>query len=79
MRQATIRRKDFSMRNGHADEIAKLVEPGRVDRRVYSDPDVFELVMERIFGRAWLFVGHTSQVPSPSDYITTEPDASRSS
>ena len=60
------------MRNGHADEIAKLVEPGRVHRRVYSDPDVFELEMERIFGRAWLYVGHTSQVPKPGDYITTE-------
>ncbi len=60
------------MRNGHADEIAKLVEPGRVHRRVYADPDVFELEMERIFGRAWLFVGHASQVPNPGDYITTE-------
>ncbi len=60
------------MRNGHADEIAKLIEPGRVHRRVYTDPDLFELEMERIFGRAWLFVGHTSQVPNPGDYITTE-------
>jgi phenylpropionate dioxygenase-like ring-hydroxylating dioxygenase large terminal subunit len=49
-----------------------LVEPGRVHRRVYSDPAVFELEMERIFGRAWLFVGHASQVPSPGDYITTD-------
>ena len=47
------------MHNGHADEIAKLVEPGRVHRRVSADPDVFELEMERIFGRAWLYVGHT--------------------
>ena len=60
------------MRNGHADDIGKLVEPGRVHRRVYTDPDLFELEMERIFGRAWLFVGHTSQVPQPGDYITTE-------
>jgi benzoate/toluate 1,2-dioxygenase subunit alpha len=60
------------MRNGHAEDIAKLVEPGRVHRRVYADPDVFELEMERIFGRAWLFVGHTSQVPNPGDYITTD-------
>ena len=60
------------MINGNSEEITKLVEPGRVHRRVYSDADVFELEMERIFGRAWLFVGHTSQVPNPGDYITTE-------
>ena len=41
-------------------------------RRVYADPDVFELEMERIFGRAWLYVGHTSQVQNPGDYVTTE-------
>src|SRR5580692_213983 len=60
------------MRNGDVEEVAKLVEPGRIHRRVYADPDVFELEMERIFGRAWLFVGHTSQVPQPGDYFTTE-------
>jgi benzoate/toluate 1,2-dioxygenase alpha subunit len=60
------------MRNGGADEIAKLIEPGRVHRRVYTDPDIFELEMERIFGRAWLFVGHTSQVPQAGDFVTTE-------
>jgi benzoate/toluate 1,2-dioxygenase alpha subunit len=60
------------MRNGGAETVADLVEPGRVHRRVYADPDVFELEMERIFGRAWLFVGHTSQVPNPGDYFTTE-------
>jgi benzoate/toluate 1,2-dioxygenase subunit alpha len=58
------------MRNGH--EIAKLIEPGRVHRSVYTDPELFELEMERIFGRAWLFVGHESQVPHAGDYITTE-------
>src|ERR1700740_3837820 len=62
----------FIMRNGHTDEIAKLIEPGRVHRRVYTDPDLFELEMERIFGRAWLFVGHGSQVPNPGDFITTD-------
>ena len=60
------------MFDGTPDEIAKLVEPGRIHRRVYTDPDVFELEIERIFGRAWLFVGHTSQVANPGDYITTE-------
>jgi len=60
------------MHNGGADEIAKLIEPGRVHRRVYTDPDIFELEMERIFSRAWLFVGHTSQVQQAGDFVTTE-------
>src|SRR5262245_58301095 len=60
------------MRNGHAEDIAKLIEPGRVHRHVYTDPDLFDLEMERIFGRAWLFVGHVSQVPRPGDFVTTE-------
>jgi phenylpropionate dioxygenase-like ring-hydroxylating dioxygenase large terminal subunit len=59
------------MRNGN-DHIARLIEAGRVHRDVYTDPAIFELEMERIFGRAWLFVGHTSQVPQPGDFITTE-------
>jgi phenylpropionate dioxygenase-like ring-hydroxylating dioxygenase large terminal subunit len=60
------------MRNGHAEDIAKLIEPGRVHRHVYTDPDLFDLEMERIFGRAWLFVGHVSQVPRAGDFVTTE-------
>src|SRR5262249_12504240 len=61
--------RGFLMRNGNADHIAALIEPGRVHRDVYTDPDLFELEMARIFGRAWLFVGHVSQVPQPGDYV----------
>jgi phenylpropionate dioxygenase-like ring-hydroxylating dioxygenase large terminal subunit len=48
-----------------------LVEHGRVHRRVYTDPAIFALEQERIFGRAWLFVGHESQVAKPGDFSTT--------
>jgi len=51
--------------------LAELVQPGRVHRSVYADPIVFELEMERIFGRAWLVLGHESQVPVPGDWFTT--------
>jgi benzoate/toluate 1,2-dioxygenase subunit alpha len=60
------------MLNGTAADVARLIEEGRVHRRVYTDPELFELEMDRIFGRAWLFVGHTSQVKEPGDYITTD-------
>src|SRR5438132_504256 len=54
-----------------ADDIARLVESDRVHRAVYTDPHVFELEMERLFGRAWLLLGHESQVPNPGDFFTT--------
>lgn len=54
-----------------AQSIREMVQPGRVHRRCYVDPDVFAVETERIFGRAWLYVGHESQVKSPGDYLAT--------
>ena len=50
-------------------EIAGLVETNRVHRRVYSDPAIFELELERIFARAWCYVGHESQIPEPGSFV----------
>ena len=52
-------------------EIAALVEPNRVHRRAYTDRAIFDLEMARIFGRAWIFVAHASQLPEPNDLIRT--------
>ncbi len=43
----------------------------RVSRRVYTDPEIFELEMERIFERSWVCIGHESEVPNGGDYKTT--------
>jgi phenylpropionate dioxygenase-like ring-hydroxylating dioxygenase large terminal subunit len=51
--------------------LKSLIREDRVNRAVYRDPQVFQFEMERIFGRAWLYVGHESQVPRPGDFITT--------
>jgi phenylpropionate dioxygenase-like ring-hydroxylating dioxygenase large terminal subunit len=51
--------------------IKGLLEIDRVHRAVYTDPALFELEMARLFGRAWLILGHDSQIPAPGDFFTT--------
>jgi phenylpropionate dioxygenase-like ring-hydroxylating dioxygenase large terminal subunit len=44
---------------------------GLVSRQVYADEQIYRAELERVFARAWLYVGHASQVREPGDYITT--------
>ena len=39
------------------------------DRAAYSDPVVYEREQRELFGRAWQFVGHESQVAKPGDFF----------
>jgi phenylpropionate dioxygenase-like ring-hydroxylating dioxygenase large terminal subunit len=60
---------EVSMPPLSADDIARLVEPDRVHRAVYTDPALFDLEMDRLFGRAWLVLGHESQIKNPGDFF----------
>jgi 2-chlorobenzoate 1,2-dioxygenase len=46
-----------------------LVREAHVHRSVYTDPRIFDLEMERIFGRAWIYVAHDSELAEPGDYV----------
>jgi phenylpropionate dioxygenase-like ring-hydroxylating dioxygenase large terminal subunit len=58
------------MRGGLA--AADLVRGDQVHRDLYLSAEVFALERARLFRRAWLFVGHDSQIPLAGNFITCE-------
>ena len=57
--------------NNITAELSRCIQPGRVRRELYTDPAIFDLEMERIFGAAWIYVAHESQIRNPGDYLAT--------
>ncbi|OVZ64870.1 aromatic-ring-hydroxylating dioxygenase subunit alpha [Pigmentiphaga sp. NML080357] len=53
------------------EEFANMVQADRVHRAYYTDPDVFDVEMRKVFGKVWVYVGHDSLVPRPGDYYCT--------
>lgn len=44
---------------------------GIISREVFVDDEIYQQEQERIFARAWLFVGHESLIPNPGDYFAS--------
>lgn len=57
---------------GQPEAVQALVRAREVHRDLFVDEELFELEMEHLFARTWVYVGHASQVPQPGDYYATE-------
>jgi len=53
--------------------IAELInsqKPGwALDQRFYTDPDIYQLELDRILTRNWIMAGHASQIPDAGDFL----------
>lgn len=47
------------------------LDEGWVSRRIFWDREIYELELDRIFSRSWLFVGHESQLEGAGSFLTT--------
>jgi phenylpropionate dioxygenase-like ring-hydroxylating dioxygenase large terminal subunit len=45
------------------------LEKGIVAREIYVNEAIYQQELEQIYTRAWLFIGHESQVPNPGDFV----------
>lgn len=44
-------------------------DTGLIDRRIYTDPDIYQQELDQVWGRCWVGIGHASQLPSPNDFF----------
>ena len=57
------------------DKLAALIDESagrfRIDRAVYSDPDVFDAELNCFYEGGWLYLCHESQIKQPGEYFAT--------
>jgi phenylpropionate dioxygenase-like ring-hydroxylating dioxygenase large terminal subunit len=53
------------------DLTAGLVRHDSAHRRIYTDPAIFDLELQRIFSRVWLYVAHESDLLAAGDFVAS--------
>ena len=49
-----------------------LLEAETMPRECFSSPEFYELEIERIFMKVWIFIGRVEEIPNPGDYMVFE-------
>ena len=44
---------------------------GQISREIFVNDEIYQEELERVFTRAWLFVGHESRIPNPGDFFVS--------
>lgn len=65
--------EDLSMASTPPSRVSDLVDvdSGVISRNIFVNEQIHKLELEYLFPRAWLFVGHASQVPNPGDFFSS--------
>ncbi|WP_111892351.1 anthranilate 1,2-dioxygenase large subunit [Acinetobacter sp. MB5] len=44
----------------------------RIARQMFTEPELFDLEMELIFEKVWIYACHESEIPNPHDFVTVQ-------
>ena len=53
-------------------ESTVLPERGEIPMFVYTDPEVYQLELRKVFARSWNFLAHESEVPEPGSFVVRD-------
>lgn len=51
-------------------QLKEKMSEGLLPQWVLTDPDIYELEREKIFGTTWQFLGHETELKEPGSYVT---------
>ena len=57
-------------RQRYTDNLVDL-KSGQISREIFVSDEIYQVELEQVFTRSWLFVGHESQIAKPGDYFVS--------